>query len=77
MSIPALNAVWKHSRSRLAARLISCHSETLRRLARMGHLPGAYKVGRSWRIRRSAVESLRSGGEHSEATHREGAADAR
>ena len=35
------------------------HIETLRRLARTNHLPGAYKIGRRWLITPEAVMKLR------------------
>ena len=41
------------------AALVCVHPDTVRRLARAGRLPGAYKVGSQWRIAREAVERLR------------------
>jgi excisionase family DNA binding protein len=41
------------------AALLGIHPETLRRLARAGRLPGAYKVGTRWRFAREAIEDLR------------------
>ena len=41
------------------AALLGVHAETLRRLARAGRLPGAYKVGTRWRFAREAIEDLR------------------
>ena len=41
------------------ARLTRKHIETIRRLARMGELPGAYKVGGRWLFRREALAELR------------------
>lgn len=43
------------------ARLLRLSPETLRSLARLHRLPGAYKVGRNWRISRDAIERLRTG----------------
>lgn len=47
------------------ADLVSCHGATLRRLAREGRLPGAYRLGGggSWRIRAEAVDGLRGLGD--------------
>lgn len=40
--------------------VITCrHIETLRRLARATRLPGAYRIGQRWMIRRDAVDALR------------------
>jgi excisionase family DNA binding protein len=41
------------------AALVGKHEVTLRRLARNGELPGAYKVGRDWRISQQAADRLR------------------
>jgi len=41
------------------ARLVGRHVETLRRLARMEELPGAYKLGGRWAITREAADRLR------------------
>lgn len=41
--------------------IIQMHREHLRRLAVAGRLPGAYRVGCSWRVRADAVEALRRG----------------
>lgn len=41
------------------ARLISRHPETLRRLARVGKLPGAYRIGRRWLIARETMDKHR------------------
>ncbi len=35
------------------------HVETLRRLARMGRLPGVYRLGHCWMISRQAANRLR------------------
>ena len=43
------------------AQLTRRHIETLRRLARMGRLPGAYRVGGRWMFRREALDDLRGG----------------
>ena len=40
-------------------RLMELHPDTVRRLARAGRLPGAYKVGRQWRFAREAIGKLR------------------
>lgn len=36
------------------------HVETLRRLARMEKLPGAYKIGGRWMISQEAADKLRN-----------------
>jgi len=41
------------------ARVVGMHPETLRCKARMGHLPGAYRIGGRWRISRAAADRLR------------------
>ncbi len=41
------------------AALTAVHPETLRRLARAGRLPGAYKIGRQWRIAAEALARVR------------------
>lgn len=41
------------------AELMGVHPATIRRLARAGRLPGAYRVGRQWRFAREAIEKLR------------------
>ncbi len=41
------------------AELTGVHAATVRRLARAGRLPGAYKIGRQWRFAREAIEDLR------------------
>jgi excisionase family DNA binding protein len=41
------------------ARIVGRHPETLRRLARMGELPGAYRLGHCWLISREAADRLR------------------
>jgi len=41
------------------ARQTGRHVETLRRLARTGELPGAYKLGGKWGITRPAADLLR------------------
>jgi len=41
------------------AQLMGLHPATVRRLARAGRLPGAYRVGRQWRFAREAIEKLR------------------
>ncbi len=41
------------------ATLMAVHPETLRRLARAGRLPGAYKIGRQWRIAAEALARVR------------------
>ena len=40
-------------------RLMELHPDTVRRLARAGRLPGAYKVGRQWRFARESIGKLR------------------
>lgn len=35
------------------------HIVTIRRLARTGKLPGAYRIGRRWMFRSEAIDSLR------------------
>lgn len=44
---------------REVAELTRCHIETARRLARMGELPGAYRVGHRWLVRREALAEIR------------------
>ena len=44
---------------RNVSRLLDVHPATVRRLARAGRLPGAYKVGRQWRFAREAIGKLR------------------
>jgi len=41
------------------ARLTGRHPETLRQLARLGRLAGAYKLGGKWAVAREAVDELR------------------
>jgi excisionase family DNA binding protein len=41
------------------ATLTRRHIVTIRRLAREGKLPGVYRVGSRWMIRRDAVDRLR------------------
>jgi len=41
------------------AKLTGVHPATVRRLARAGRLPGAYKMGSRWRFAREAIEELR------------------
>ena len=41
------------------ARLTGRHVETLRRLARMGDLPGVYRLGGRWMIARASANKLR------------------
>ena len=41
------------------AEITGRHPETLRRLARLDRLPGAYKLGRTWSITREAADRLR------------------
>ena len=41
------------------ADLLGLHPETLRQHARMGRLPGVYRVGRRWRMSRAAADLLR------------------
>ena len=41
------------------ARITGRHVETLRRLARTGRLPGAYKLGGRWAISPEAADRLR------------------
>ena len=41
------------------AKVIGRHPETLRRLARMGQLPGIYRLGHCWFISRKAADKLR------------------
>ena len=43
------------------ARIFRVHSQTIRRLARQGKIPGAYKIGGKWLIRRSWVDKVREG----------------
>jgi hypothetical protein len=35
------------------------HIETLRRLARVGALPGAYRIGGRWMIRAESLDQIR------------------
>ena len=42
------------------AALTARHPETLRRLARMGKLPGVYRLGGRWMIARASADKLRS-----------------
>jgi excisionase family DNA binding protein len=44
---------------RQLADLVGVHPDTLRRLARAGRLPGAYRVGTRWRFAYEAIEELR------------------
>ena len=44
------------------AQITQRHIETLRQLCRMGKLPGAYRIGGTWRVAREAIDSLRLGG---------------
>ena len=41
------------------ADLAGVHVATVRRLARAGRLPGAYRIGARWRFAREAIERLR------------------
>ena len=41
------------------AETVGRHVETLRRLARLGRLPGVYRLGGRWMISRAAAERLR------------------
>ena len=41
------------------AHLVGVHPATVRRLARAGRLPGAYKVGNLWPFAREAIQELR------------------
>lgn len=41
------------------AEIMKRHPETLRRFARTGNLPGAYKLGKVWRISKQAADKLR------------------
>jgi len=41
------------------ARITGRHVETLRRLARMGQLPGVYQIGRRWMMSQAAADRLR------------------
>ena len=41
------------------SRITGRHVETLRRLARMGKLPGVYQIGRRWMISKAAANRLR------------------
>jgi excisionase family DNA binding protein len=41
------------------AKLTGVHPATVRRLARVGRLPGAYKMGSLWRFAREGIEELR------------------
>jgi excisionase family DNA binding protein len=45
-----------------AAELTGLHPETLRRHARKGRLPGAYRLGGVYLIQREAFDALRAGG---------------
>ena len=42
-----------------AAKLLRVNAETVRRLCRMGRLPGAYRVGIQWRVNRDGLDRLR------------------
>ena len=42
------------------AELVCVHPETVRRLAREGRMPGAYKVGSRWRFARERIEETRA-----------------
>lgn len=46
------------------AELTQRHIETLRRLARTGKLPGAYRIGSRWMVRSEAVQELRGSKEN-------------
>lgn len=52
-----------HTQSDLSFRELSkitgFHVESLRKLARLGTLPGAYKLGGAWRFRREALDEVR------------------
>ena len=41
------------------AELMAVHPETVKRLARLGRLPGAYRVGGQWRFAREVIEQMR------------------
>ena len=41
------------------AALTGRHPETLRRLARLGRVPGAYRLGGRWAISQGAADALR------------------
>ncbi|HUT10557.1 MAG TPA: helix-turn-helix domain-containing protein [Thermoguttaceae bacterium] len=41
------------------AKVVGRHPETLRRLARTGKLPGAYRLGHCWLISEQAARKLR------------------
>ena len=41
------------------AELVCVHPETVRRLAREGRMPGAYKIGSRWRFARERIEEMR------------------
>jgi len=42
------------------SQVTTLHVGTLRRLARLGKLPGVYRVGRRWLISRDAMNRLRN-----------------
>jgi excisionase family DNA binding protein len=44
------------------AKLVNKHPETLRQLARLRRLPGAYRIGNEWRINRELFQAHRNGG---------------
>ena len=44
------------------ARITRVHPVTLRQLARLGLLPGSYRLGRSWRVTPEGLRALRAGG---------------
>lgn len=44
-----------------AAKYLQVHPVTLYRLLKTGRLPGAFKIGRVWRINREALEHLATG----------------
>lgn len=43
------------------AEVAGLHVETVRRLARLGRIPGAYRIGEQWRVNRKTWEKHRDG----------------
>lgn len=43
------------------AQITGAHPESLRRLARLGRLRGAYRLGGMWLVRRDAFDAMRKG----------------
>jgi excisionase family DNA binding protein len=46
-------------RLREVEEIVGVDLRTLQALARRGDLPGAYKIGNHWRVRREALEEIR------------------